>query len=510
MIISSDDLLDTRSTLLASFLSFTKIFYKLLTGRDFIISNPKGRESHFITIARELTKCARLETNRLMINVPPGYGKSTLVSFWVAWTIARYPDSNFLYISYSKELAVKHTATIKRIMSLTEYRDLFGIYIAGDSKSKEFFQTTQGATISAHGSSGTITGLNAGLPGLDRFSGALIMDDMHKPDEAHSDTVRGKVLTSYRETIEQRVRGLNVPMIFIGQRLHEDDLGAFFINKKDGYDWRQVILKAIDDAGNALYPEKDPIDKLLIKQSTDIYTFAAQFQQDPQPAGGALYRPEFFPMLDEEPQILCTFITCDTAETDKSYNDATVFSFWGLYEIETMGRNMKELALHWLDCYEIRVEPKDLKNEFLNCWSRWALHKMPPLVAAIEKKSTGVTLLSVFDELRGLQIRNIERNITHGSKTQRFLNIQPYIASKRVTFTQGAKHASMCIEHMRKITANNTHAFDDICDTAADAIRIALIEKTLYYSRETEHDLAARSVASELARRIAARKHRNL
>jgi hypothetical protein len=30
---------------------------------------------------------------------------------------------------------------------------------------------------------------------------------------------------------------------------------------------------------------------------------------------------------------------------------------------------------------------------------------------------------------------------------------------------------------MRKITANDVHKFDDICDTAYDAIKIALIDK---------------------------------
>ena len=36
---------------------------------------------------------------------------------------------------------------------------------------------------------------------------------------------------------------------------------------------------------------------------------------------------------------------------------------------------------------------------------------------------------------------------------------------------------------MSKITANETHRWDDIADTAADAIRMALIEKTLISSQ---------------------------
>src|ERR1700730_18367238 len=81
------------SDLQSSFFLFVRTFYPLLTGRDFIISNPLGRESHIITICRELMKCAKLETNKLVINVPPGHGKSVLCSFWVAWCMAKHPDS---------------------------------------------------------------------------------------------------------------------------------------------------------------------------------------------------------------------------------------------------------------------------------------------------------------------------------------------------------------------------------------------------------------------------------
>jgi hypothetical protein len=36
---------------------------------------------------------------------------------------------------------------------------------------------------------------------------------------------------------------------------------------------------------------------------------------------------------------------------------------------------------------------------------------------------------------------------------------------------------------MSKITANETHRWDDIADTAADAIKIALIDKTIISSQ---------------------------
>lgn len=473
---------ELMSKLKGSLLEFIEMFYPLLTGREFLISQPAGRESHQITISRALMRAFRLEmpSQRLIINVSPGSGKSTLVSMWVAWCLAHYPDSRFLYISYSKTLAVKHTDNIKRIIQLPHYKYLFDTSIRHDSKAKEYFQTTAGGVVAAIGSSGTVTGLDGGVPGVDRFSGAIIIDDPIKPDEAHSDTVRKSVIENYRETIQQRARSEKVPSIFIGQRVHEDDLAAYLIKGKDGYNWEKVIIKSIDDAGNAMYPEVNSLEMLRKKQEFDPYVFSSQFQQDPIPAGGALFKPDWFVMLNDEPEMITTFITADTAETNKSWNDATVFSFFGLYEIETFGRKTGEIGLHWLDCLEIRIEPKDLRDAFMDFYANCMRHPTPPLLAAIEKKSTGVTLISILSELRGMQIRDIERNRASGSKTQRFLEIQPFVASKRISFTKSARHGDNCVTHMSKITANDTHRHDDIADTLADAIRIAFIDKSLH------------------------------
>jgi len=485
------DIDQLRRDLCSDFLLFTRVFFKIITGREFYISQPHGRESHFITVARELTSCKELKTINLIINMPPGYAKSTLLSYWTAWTLAMYPDSQYLYISYGVELATKHTEMIKRIVSCKEYKELFGVEIRTDSKAKDHFRTTSGGSIKAFGSAGGIVGHDGGLPNENRFSGAVICDDLHKIDEAHSVTMRHRIIENYRQTITQRPRSPLVPLIVIGQRVHEDDIVNFLLSGNDVRKWKTLILKSIDDAGNALYPEVNPLEQLREMQEKSPYVFSSQFQQNPIPAGGSIFKPEWFVTLDFEPEIIMTFITADTAETNKSYNDATVFCFWGLYEIETMGRKTGELGLHWLDCMEIRIEPKDLKSNFLDFWQDCMRHKVPPLLAAIEKKSTGTTLVSILQELRGLQVRGIERNRASGSKTQRFLECQPYVASKRISFTEGAKHKETCIEHMIKLTSNESHRHDDIGDCMADAIKIGLIDKTLPIHTAQNNEKAA-------------------
>jgi len=471
---------ELKSKLLNSFLLFTRVFYKLRNGRDFDLSYPISRECHYITVAKELTLCFKLQTNRLIINIPPGTAKSTLIKYFICWCFAHYPDCQFIYISYSHDLAATHTSDIKGIMELREYKELFAISISRESSAKDNFKTTAGGRVRAFGSGGAVTGQDAGLPRLKRFSGALIMDDMHKPDEAHSDSIRKSVIRNYNETIKQRPRDPeNVPMIFIGQRVHEEDIANYLIDGNDGYEWRKVVLKGIDDSGNSIHPQLYPLDKLKIEEKFNAYTFASQIQQNPIPAGGGLFKENWFTILDEEPEILATFITGDSAETSKTYNDPTVFSFWGVYKIKQFGEETDIYGLHWIDCLQDWIEPKDLIPTFMQFYTECMRHPKKPSMVGIEKKSTGVTFISQINEIQGLNIVDIPRTSASGSKIDRYIRMQPYVARKQMSFTKNAHHLQMCLEHMTKITANNTHRHDDICDTAFDAVDMALMRKVV-------------------------------
>jgi predicted phage terminase large subunit-like protein len=474
----NNEILDLRAQLFGSELFFTQTFYKLRTGRDFRISLPTGRESHFLTICRMLTKVFRGEIKKLRIHIPPRYGKTELLIHFVAWSLARYPDCNFIYTSYSKTLAERQTETVRSILTLPYYRKIFDVRIAEDSSAKDNFHTNKGGQIYAAGAGGTITGMGAGITGVkDRFSGALLIDDIHKPDEVASDTIRRRDVDWFFNTAQSRLNnGDDTPIIFIGQKLHEDDLPAN-LHEKDG--WTVLSIPALDAANNALYPELHTKEDLLRMKELQPYVFAAQMQQDPIPAGGGLFKKDDFTLMEQTPKIIATIITADTAETDKDYNDRTVFSFFGLYKIIVAGIESDLYGLHWLDCEELSIEPKDLENEFLAFYARCMRFSVKPEIAAIEKKSTGVTLVSVLKKMQGLQILEIERTRASGSKTTRFLEMQPIIAQKLISLPKEAKHTNMCIEHCAKITANNSHRWDDIADTLYDAVKLALIDKVL-------------------------------
>jgi predicted phage terminase large subunit-like protein len=469
---------DRKNILLGSLLSFTRTFFELRTGKGFITSSPTSRESHFVSICRALTKVLRGGTKRLKIHIPPRYGKTELVIHFITQALARYPDCNFIYTSYAKTIAERQTAFIRDILNLREYQLLFGVSIDKDKSARDDFKTNKGGSIYAAGTGGAITGMGAGIRGVkDRFSGALIIDDVHKPEDVFSDTIReGDNNWFYNTAISRLNNGADTPIIFIGQRLHEDDLSAHLL-EEDG--WETLTIPALDRSGNAIYPEMHDKEYLLKLKKLNPYMFASQFQQDPVPAGGGIFKTEWFHQLDIEPEFMCTFVTCDTAETDKSYNDETVFSFWGIYKAEKSFGDEDFYCLHWIDCLNIRIEPHELQTAFMDFYTQCTRYKVKPKFVAIEKKSTGVTLTSTLNQMQGIRIMDIERTVASGNKTARFLSMVPYVAEKRITFTKYSKHANTCIEHMGKITANDSHRHDDICDTCYDAIKIALIDKAV-------------------------------
>jgi hypothetical protein len=484
---------EVKASLLDDLLLFTQTFYKLRTGRDFKITWPISRESHYLVIGRALDRVFEGKCTNLLINVPPRYGKSSLLINWVAWCMARYPDSNFLYVSVSAELATKATAEIREIMTTPYYRNMFHVELRGDSQAKDNFTTTAGGTVLGLGSGATIVGSGAGLRGVERFGGAIVLDDLMKPSEATSQTIREGIQDWYYNTLISRKNGgVKTPTVFLGQRLHEYDLAAHLLAEPE---WESVVLKAIDDSGNALCPALHTIQDLRRLQEQQPYVFNAQFQQSPSGEGSSLFKAENFPILDTEPNLLMTFLTVDTAETIKQINDATVFSLWGVYEIIHFDKPTGRYALHWLNCVEIFVEPKDLQAEFMQFYAAACKFKLPSF-AAIEKKSTGVTLVSVLSTIQGLNIISVDRTSKSGSKTDRHLSMQQYITQKLITFPYGAQHVRMCIDHMTKINAAGTQRRSDICDSCFDAVRMVYQDKTAL------HFIANTKVSQEQSKSI--------
>jgi hypothetical protein len=65
-----------QANLLGSLMTFQRTFFELQMGAPFALSSPIGRECRHLTMCRALKRVFRGDCKRLMINIPPRYGKA--------------------------------------------------------------------------------------------------------------------------------------------------------------------------------------------------------------------------------------------------------------------------------------------------------------------------------------------------------------------------------------------------------------------------------------------------
>ena len=258
------------------------------------------RGDHHKQICDALMKVYRGETKRLIINIPPRYSKTELaVKCFIAWTLGHHPDSEYIHTSYGATLAENNSMDVREMIASEEYRAIFPKTVLLTEKVSNW-KTTAGGTLYSTGSMGGVTGFGAGKhrPG---FSGAIIIDDPLKADEALSDTIRAKVNNWFQNTLESRKNSRDTPIILIMQRLHEDDLAGWLLNGGNGEKWEHLCIPAIKPDGTALWPEKHTIEELRRMEASAPYVFAGQYMQNPAPLDGGIFKPGKIEIIDALP-----------------------------------------------------------------------------------------------------------------------------------------------------------------------------------------------------------------
>lgn len=230
-----------------------------------------------------------------------------------AYGIALNPRSLFLHLSYSGGLTRENSVAVREIIKSKYFQNVFNVQFDKYVNQGAKWNTTVGGGEYATSMLGPITGFGAGRVELEYdkdeeqaiddftakynpggFSGAIIIDDPIKPDEALSDKIREKVNLRFETTIRNRVNSRKTPIIIIMQRLHEHDLCGY-LQEIEPDEWTVLSLPAImtDAHGNqrALWPFKFTIEELMKIKNANSYVFETQYMQNPTPMEGLMYRP---------------------------------------------------------------------------------------------------------------------------------------------------------------------------------------------------------------------------
>jgi phage terminase large subunit-like protein len=193
---------------------------------------------------------------RLIINLPPGYTKTELASInYMARGLAVNPMARFLHLSYSNKLVLENSAKTRAIVKSPRFQQMFERNIKEDIDSKEIWTTEDGGGVTASTTMGQVTGFRAGHMVKPSFSGALVIDDPIKPDDAYSEKAREGINNNYGETISSRVAVEETPIILIMQRVHWNDLAGFLLCGGSGEPWHHLNLPVFID-NSVPYPEE--------------------------------------------------------------------------------------------------------------------------------------------------------------------------------------------------------------------------------------------------------------
>lgn len=236
-------------------LYFDRFFFKQRFGTKMIIN----RHHPVMQAALDRTLLAPDHPDyisRLIINVPPGYTKTELCSInYMARGLAKNTMARFLHLSYSDKLVMLNSGTSREIVRSKAFQEMWPLEIKNDTDSKKIWHTDKNGGVTATSTSGQVTGFRAGHMDESKFTGALIIDDPVKPDDAYSETVRDGVNNNFNETIASRLAIETVPIIVIMQRIHWDDLSGHLLRGGSGEKWHHLNLPVIIDNSEP-YPEE--------------------------------------------------------------------------------------------------------------------------------------------------------------------------------------------------------------------------------------------------------------
>ena len=311
------------------------------------------------------------DVRRTVITVPPRHLKSITVAVaFAAWALGHRPGMKIMVASYSQDLARLHSSQTRTIMESDWYkRDFPGTRIQDGGNRALELVTTAGGSRKAVSVSGSTTGFGADI---------IIVDDCMKSDEARSEAVRAGVKEWYDGTLASRLndkqRG---PVVSIQQRLHEDDLPAYLLEK--GFE--HLNLPAIGEKeerialgrglvhlrkpGDLLNPTREDMATLeRLRQELGPAVFAAQYQQDPVAPGGNLLRWEWFKTYDVMPERSAfqkIVQSWDTGMSAAPTSDWSVCTTWGF----------RDRKWYLVDVFRRRLDYPDLRAAVIRLHKDW-------------------------------------------------------------------------------------------------------------------------------------------
>lgn len=424
------------------------------------------------------------KSNRLILNICPRSGKTTSLIWLSVYALTVCPRAQIIYTSFNQELLSSVAQQVAGIMKHPIYQAMYGQpiseseeeispvdafwaeYLRNSEKEQKIkfsnrkIITPQGGIILFNSMGAAITGFGAGVRNYKGFSGFLCMDDPDKPTDVRSQKIRDKSHVYFQETLLSRLNNSETPIINTQQRLHLDDMSGFLIKK---YGFEVFKFPLLDENGNCNLP-KQYTEQRIDELKADAYTFSAQYQQEPILLGGGVIKHSwwrFYKDIDDS-RYSRIFITADTANKTKEWNDYTAIMVFGL----TTGKKLR-----LLDMIHDKLEIPELKSVFIALWDKWkeGIGTCKCSAIYIEDKASGTQIIQELRRNKGMPIQPIQ--VEH-DKLTRVQNVIGQIAAGNVELPESENsHISReFLEEADAFTADDSHLHDDMVDAMVHGI----------------------------------------
>lgn len=247
---------------------------------------------HVRYLSKRLALTVSGDLKRLLVMEPPRHGKTELVVLaFIVWFLDLFPSKRVILASHTADFAQWLGGRVRD--AIEEHPDQLSVHVARDSSAKGRWDTTVGGGMFSVGVGGTPVGRGGDL---------IVVDDpVAGPEDVASAENREATWLWWNEKIVTRRETEKAVFVVMHQRWHEDDL-AGRIQARATVPWEIVSLPAIAKPGDvlgraegeALWPERWSIEALRETRSgSPPRTWAAQFQQEPVPAEGDMFKREW-------------------------------------------------------------------------------------------------------------------------------------------------------------------------------------------------------------------------
>lgn len=279
--------------------------------------------NHLSLLDDALVRAATTPDYRVIVEMPPRHGKSTLTSmYYPAWYRSIFPTRNIMLWGATSRLAQRSSVAVRSLCTQA------GMKIDDMTHSWERWKLAgtgphEGEVYAAGVGGGATMGAGGHL---------LVVDDFFKDVEAAlSEVQRAKLQEWYLTSCITRAEP-GASVVILATRWHVDDLIGFVLKEaeRSGEKWERICMPALGDDGAALWPERWPAPKLeriktRYEESGYHWMWDALYQQRPPVVLDSEWDAEYFHdriMFEEEPKgdgcFKVAFLDPSVGESSKS------------------------------------------------------------------------------------------------------------------------------------------------------------------------------------------------